>query len=148
MNIEAVIKILDCVFHHDCDGNFDQNILKKNLLTVRFLCQDSSEDKLCEENKQRVDEFERLIQGIADYCHDNGIRYYLPKAYQHYPDMGHDVDLFIDAKGDRLKDFIHHFQLTKDKTKIGWQANTLICSIKPSPWKHIGLLAILESLNS
>jgi len=116
MNIEAVIKILDCVFHHDCDGNFDQNILKKNLLTVRFLCQDSSEEKLCEENKQRVDEFERLIQGIADYCYDNDIRYYLPKAYQHYPDMGHDVDLFIDAKGDRLKDFIHHFQLTKDKT--------------------------------
>ena len=118
MSVEVVNKIFNCVFHQKCNEVFDENILKKNLLTERILCQGSIKHKACQENKQRVYEFERLIQNIASYCCENDIHYYFPKAYQHYPDMGHDVDLFIDIKGDKLIDFIHNFQLTKDKSSF------------------------------
>jgi len=118
MNIETVTKILDCALSEKCDEVFEHNLLKKNLLVERVLCQSSLDQQYCHENKQRADKFEQLIQNIASYCCENDIRYYLPKAYQHYPDMGHDVDLFVDAKGDILKDFIHHFKLAKDKTSF------------------------------
>ncbi len=118
MNIETVTKILDCALSGKCDEVFDQNLLKKNLLVERVLCQSDSEQQYCQENEQRVDEFEQLIQNIASYCRENDICYYFPKAYQHYPDMGHDIDLFIDVKGSRLKHFIQHFQLIKDKSSF------------------------------
>ncbi len=118
MNIETVTKILDCALSGLCDEVFDQNFLKKNLLFERVLCQSGSEQQYCQENEQRVNEFEQLIQNIANYCRENDIRYYLPKAYQHYPDMGHDIDLFIDIKGDKLKGFVQHFQLTEDESSF------------------------------
>lgn len=118
INIETVTKILNCVLFERCDEVFDQNFLKKNLLVERVLCQNGLDQQYCHENKQRVDEFEQLIQNVANYCRENDILYYLPKAYHHYPDMGHDVDLFIDDKGEKLKDFIRHFQLVKDKTSF------------------------------
>lgn len=118
MNFKTIDKILDCALSDKCNESFDQNLLKKNLLAQRVFCQTGAEQQYCYENRQRVAEFEQFIKNIADYCHDNGICYYFPKAYQHYPDMGHDVDLFLDARGGTLKDFIHHFQLKKDKTSF------------------------------
>ena len=118
MGIEVVYEIFGCIFHQKCNKDFDENMLKKNLLIERTLCRDSAESKACIQNRQRVYEFEQLIQNIAGYCHKHNICYYFPKAYQHYPDMGHDVDLFIDIKGNSLKDFICNFKLTRDKSSF------------------------------
>ena len=74
MNIETVTKILDCALSEKCDEVFDQNLLKKNLLVERVLCQSGLDQQYCHGNKQRVDEFEKLIQNIASYCCENDIR--------------------------------------------------------------------------
>ena len=118
MNQDIVKQTLDCVFLDTCNQINDQNLLEKNLLVERVLCRNNPEQKYCLENKRRVHNFGQLIQNIASYCLKNDIRYYFPKAYQHYPDMGHDVDLFIDIKGEKLLDFIHNFQLEEDKSSF------------------------------
>lgn len=36
-----------------------------------------------------------LIQRISEVCSNNGIKFLFAKAFQHYPDMGRDLDLFV-----------------------------------------------------
>ena len=45
--------------------------------------------------RQRVAHALRLIQVIDQNCARHGIAHLFPKALQHYPDMGHDVDLLV-----------------------------------------------------
>lgn len=118
MKKDIVKKTLDSVFFDKHNQVNDHSLLKKNLLVERLLCRDNAQHKYCQENKRRVKNFEQLVQNIANYCHKNRISYYFPKVYQHYPDMGHDVDLFIDIEGIRLQDFIYTFQLKKDQSSF------------------------------
>jgi len=58
-----------------------------------------------EEERQRVRATIDLIRTASDVCSDHRIECLFPKAFQHYPDMGHDVDLLVLARSaevDRL----------------------------------------------
>ena len=121
MNISEVKKILDCVIMGQCnDGSFNDPFIIKNLLAQRI-----SVDKVenpCTGfralNSERIIKFEQLIASIAEYCDGLDIQYYFPKAFQHYPDMGNDIDLFINIDTKERKDLIKHFELAADETSF------------------------------
>jgi len=56
--------------------------------------------------ERRVDLVTSLLARIAAALDTQGIGYVLTKALQHFPDMGHDIDLFLPerspARGDRI----------------------------------------------
>lgn len=47
------------------------------------------------EDRARVQYCVRLIEEVSVVCERAGIPHVFPKAFQHYPDMGHDVDLLV-----------------------------------------------------
>lgn len=58
-----------------------------------------------EHEKKRVQEALVVIQRISDICRQASTIFVLTKAFQHDPDMGHDIDLFVLEEGreiDRL----------------------------------------------
>jgi hypothetical protein len=58
-----------------------------------------------ERERQRVAHALRMIRMIDQNCSRHGIAHLFPKALQHYPDMGHDVDLLVHTEStavDRL----------------------------------------------
>jgi len=121
MNIIEVKNILDCVLiGQSSDASFNDQLIIKNLLSQRISA-DKAENPCTElraHNSERVIKFERLITSIAEYCNELDIQYYLPKAFQHYPDMGNDIDLFINIGTKERKNFIKHFELTADETSF------------------------------
>ena len=44
---------------------------------------------------QRICSTIELIAKLGELCSQHGIQFMFTKAFQHYPDMGHDVDLFV-----------------------------------------------------
>lgn len=121
MNIIEVKKILDCVIMDQCsDGSFNDQLIIKNLLSQRISV--GKVENPCTGlralNSKRILKFERLIISIAEYCDELDIQYYFPKAFQHYPDMGNDIDLFININANERKEFIKHFELASDETSF------------------------------
>lgn len=47
------------------------------------------------EEEKRIRCTVELIERISEICAQGGIAFVFTKAFQHYPDMGHDVDLFV-----------------------------------------------------
>jgi hypothetical protein len=45
--------------------------------------------------RQRIQHTIELIGKITEICSQNGIQFVFTKAFQHYPDMGNDVDLLV-----------------------------------------------------
>lgn len=54
----------------------------------------------------RIDSTVKLIGGISRACHREGIECLFTKAFQHYPDMGHDIDLFVLERSRRIDGII------------------------------------------
>lgn len=52
--------------------------------------------------KRRVSEAVLLIQKLGDLCGQLDIPFVMTKAFQHFPDMGHDIDLFVQDHSDRI----------------------------------------------
>jgi len=50
---------------------------------------------LVEAESVRINRTLGLIQELTNICDRNSIPFVFTKAFQHYPDMGHDVDLFV-----------------------------------------------------
>ena len=121
MNIKKVESILDCVLLDRCDDiALNDHWIIKNLLSERIPIlntkKDSSEIRAA--NVKRILRFENLIRRISKYCREHDVKYYFPKAFQHYPDMGNDIDLFIDIESSSLEDFVTHFELKPDETSF------------------------------
>ncbi|MBI4064655.1 MAG: nucleotidyltransferase family protein [Elusimicrobia bacterium] len=47
-----------------------------------------------------------LIKELDSLCSKAGVSFVFTKAFQHYPDMGHDVDLFVMDRSGRIDDLI------------------------------------------
>ena len=47
-----------------------------------------------------------LIDSIGKICSRAGVEYVFTKAFQHYPDMGHDIDLFVPSRSSRVDKII------------------------------------------
>jgi len=45
--------------------------------------------------RARISQAIGLIGKVSALCIEHGIPYMFPKAFQHYPDMGHDIDLLV-----------------------------------------------------
>lgn len=53
-----------------------------------------------EEERVRVGRCAELIGEITAICERGGIRHVFPKAFQHYPDMGNDVDVLVEGRAE------------------------------------------------
>ena len=58
------------------------------LLSSAYLDAESKE-------RRRVSNLFEMIARVGDICEKAGVRFMFPKAFQHLPDMGHDVDLML-----------------------------------------------------
>jgi hypothetical protein len=56
---------------------------------------ESSVCALAQAESLRINRTLALIQELTNICDRNNISFVFTKAFQHYPDMGHDVDLFV-----------------------------------------------------
>ena len=96
--------------------------MKRNLIIKRIDCQNLTNDSkfLNYTNiySERILKQEQFIQKISVYLRQCKIKHYFPKAYQHYPDMGNDIDLFILASKKQKLDFINFFKLKKDTSSL------------------------------
>lgn len=54
-----------------------------------------SYDKLAVEERARVNLALKAMSNISAICEESKIRFIFTKALQHYPDMGHDIDLLV-----------------------------------------------------
>lgn len=54
------------------------------------------------EERQRIRSTVQLIAKISEICTREGIEFVFTKAFQHYPDMGHDVDLFVSERTSKI----------------------------------------------
>ncbi len=54
------------------------------------------------EERARIARTIELIRVLSDLCHAARIAHVFTKAFQHYPDMGHDVDLFVADRSDAV----------------------------------------------
>jgi hypothetical protein len=67
--------------------------------------------------ESRVKSIELLLYEISSFLKVNKINHIFTKAFQHYPDMGHDIDLLIpDLKGQQL--LKEKFSLIEDETSL------------------------------
>jgi hypothetical protein len=72
------------------------------------------------EGRQRVRERLDLLRRIARLCSENGIAFMFPKAFQHYPDMGDDIDLFVLSGGSRVDGLIARtFHAARERRGLG-----------------------------
>ena len=79
-------------------------LVRKNLLLVRSyerlsrinsLRPHSSYLEAVEGERDRIRRTIELVEKLSALCAEAKIPHIFPKAFQHYPDMGHDVDLFV-----------------------------------------------------
>lgn len=72
--------------------------------------------------EQRIREVTEVIQQLSDICRESATIFVLTKAFQHQPDMGHDIDLFVLDEGrdiDRLIGRKIHLSPGKDSF-VNW----------------------------
>ena len=121
-------KILHVVLNGEKNSEICNNVsfeyLKSNVLIKRLNC-DTCLNTTNYEVSQFKTEYEKnflqqdiLIQKIGAYLLTKKILHYFPKAYQHLPDMGNDIDLFILASRSEISDMEVSFDLKKDDTSI------------------------------
>lgn len=87
-------------------------IAQKNLVFLRAYRQARELDsavasaghyqKLAHDEEIRISSAERLMEKIDARCRREKLSYVFPKAFQHYPDMGHDVDLLVLSRSDEV----------------------------------------------
>lgn len=51
---------------------------------------------------RRIEKTVGMIGSIGSLCAEAGLEHIFPKAFQHYPDMGHDVDLLVSDRSLRI----------------------------------------------
>lgn len=61
---------------------------------------------VAESERERIRRTLPLIRRLGEMCAQAGIEFVFPKAFQHYPDMGHDVDLFVMDRSHRIDELI------------------------------------------
>ena len=85
------------------------SVARKNVLVVRtweLLCKKGGTPgdefaRVAEEERARIGATVDLIEAVGKVCEDASIPFMFTKAFSHYPDMGHDVDLLVlDRAGD------------------------------------------------
>ena len=85
------------------------SMARKNVLVVRtweLLCKKGGTPgdefaRVAEEENERIGATIDLIEAVGEVCEDARIPFMFTKAFSHYPDMGHDVDLLVlDHAGD------------------------------------------------
>jgi hypothetical protein len=54
------------------------------------------------EERRRIQQTVGFVGELGDLCLRHGIAFVFTKAFQHYPDMGHDVDLFVGDRSDQI----------------------------------------------
>lgn len=89
-------------------------LTKKNLVLIRSYSrlreEDILPDKAFEEAVTKEEEHVRhmveLIGTLGDLCLQNKVQFIFIKAFQHYPDMGHDIDLFVLDRSKRVDSMI------------------------------------------
>ena len=63
--------------------------------------------------RERITNTLELIYQLTDLLEQEGIEFVFHKAFQHFPDMGHDVDLFVTERSRRVDTVIErHFEAT------------------------------------
>ena len=134
---ESVLKLFwgksDTLFVNITDlNNADwsqlKTLIKKNVLPIRFfekltINQKEVQDKVfinfVESEKERIFKAVQLIEDIALLCKQQDIKYVFHKGFQHYPDMGHDIDLLVFDYSNRIDLAISKaFKVTKDKNSF------------------------------
>ena len=128
MNKNLLNKILHASLSGEKNKEICNNVsleyLKSNVLIKRLNC-----DTCLNSANHVVSQFETeytkkilkqdlLIQKIGVYLSTKKILHYFPKAYQHFPDMGNDIDLFILASRSEISDMEVFFDLKKDDTSV------------------------------
>tara|TARA_Y100001970_G_C14124281_1_gene798054 strand:- start:82 stop:1071 length:990 start_codon:yes stop_codon:yes gene_type:complete len=88
------------------------NYLVSNLLLLKFAKIATDIDYSLNKNlsslilqeASRVSSIEKRIKHITEFLNQDGRKHIFTKAFQHYPDMGHDIDLLLDdVITDKLK---------------------------------------------
>lgn len=59
-----------------------------------------------QDETNRINQAVELIGRLSAVCEENDIQYVYPKAFQHYPDMGHDIDLYVHDRSFRIDELI------------------------------------------
>lgn len=101
-----------------------------------------------ENERQLVLEKIELIRQISQVCSENGIEFMFAKAFQHYPDMGDDIDLFVSSHSVKVDELIiKALRASPEKRDFcNWVAATANYRVKgcQSPIEiHHGRLGIL-----
>ncbi|MDA2912737.1 nucleotidyltransferase family protein [Acidobacteriia bacterium AH_259_A11_L15] len=78
--------------------------VQKNLITIRMFqalqefgvpIRHQAYRDMVESERGRISRTMELIGRISEMLEGEGVEFVLTKSFQHYPDMGHDVDLFV-----------------------------------------------------
>lgn len=80
-------------------------VARKNVVAVRAAIVLKNE-VAAEDEIRRIRETLPLIGKLGELCRRASIDFVMPKAFLHYPDMGHDVDLFVMDRGARIDSII------------------------------------------
>lgn len=59
-----------------------------------------------EAEKKRIHDTLPIIQKLADLCEEAKIPYVFTKSFQHFPDMGHDIDLLVMDSSSRIDNLL------------------------------------------
>lgn len=78
-------------------------LARKNVILVRIhdrleqlgILQGTAFREAAIKERERIDSTIDLIGQVSEICAQEGTPFVMTKAFQHYPDMGHDVDLFV-----------------------------------------------------
>lgn len=117
--------LLDCQDRHELIKRLEENIfvdqLKKNLVLLRTYELVSDLPNLpvyfmseVEKEKKRVNNYSKYLLIIQETASKEKIPVIFVKALQHWPDMGHDIDLFVPEKSRRI-DLLLKKHLTLEK---------------------------------
>jgi hypothetical protein len=81
-------------------------VARRNFVLVRLaarlselgVCAPARFDEAAEDERQRAARMLSLIEGVSRACEEQGVDYLFAKSFQHYPDMGGDIDLFVASR--------------------------------------------------
>ncbi len=77
-----------------------ERLEKSDLQPPKFFKAEAGEERRCAQTK--ID----LVRKISRACSKNGIEFIFAKAFQHYPDMGRDLDLYVSTRSTQVDPFI------------------------------------------
>jgi len=140
-----------------------QKIAVKNICLIRgmealknksdYIISNNFLDTVSDE-KKRITKAVELISRIASECEKNDIQYVFPKAFQHYPDMGHDIDLYVHERSPRVDELLKKkLGAVADKTsrspanRIAGKTGYLIPGYSTPVEIHHGRMGILGEHN-